>query len=128
MSTELVVGIGSRESPDHMTSPTILQWQVNLVLDDYRRKQTKKAEPNDPDFSLLRLYIDLLFKFSPDPPKSNQTRPKKNHSGGFGHRSGIALTHSPSEAPAISIALISQVILRTRACMRLSAVYPQLRN
>ena len=32
MSTELVVGIGSRESPDHMTSPTY----KSLPLDQTR--------------------------------------------------------------------------------------------
>ena len=35
MSTELVVGIGSRESPDHMTSPTTLHFNTVLNGDDY---------------------------------------------------------------------------------------------
>jgi hypothetical protein len=30
------------------TSPTNLRWGDNLRVDDYRRKQTKKAEPNGP--------------------------------------------------------------------------------
>jgi len=34
MSTELVVGIGSRESPDQMISPTTLQWEANLTIED----------------------------------------------------------------------------------------------
>jgi len=34
-------------------APTTLQWGDDLRVDDYRRKQTKKAEPNDPTFSLL---------------------------------------------------------------------------
>jgi hypothetical protein len=39
MSTELVVGIGSRESPDHMTSPTTPQDQLTIQGIDYRMKQ-----------------------------------------------------------------------------------------
>jgi len=33
-------------------TPTNLEWQVNLDGDGYRRKQTAKAEPNDPTFAL----------------------------------------------------------------------------
>ena len=36
-------------------APTYLQWRDDLRVDDYRRKQTKKAEPNDPAFALLEL-------------------------------------------------------------------------
>jgi len=30
-----------------------MQWEVDLGVEDYRRKQIKKAESNDPAFSLL---------------------------------------------------------------------------
>jgi len=40
-----------------LTTPTYLQWRDVLRVDDYRRKQTKKAEPFDPAFSLLKLYV-----------------------------------------------------------------------
>jgi hypothetical protein len=31
--------------PNLTLPPTTLQWEVDLGVDDYRRKQTKKAEP-----------------------------------------------------------------------------------
>ena len=67
-------------------TPT-LQWEFELGVDDYRRKQTKKAEPNDPAFSLLKLNRDLLLKefLSPISCQSKQPRPKKKHSGRFGN-------------------------------------------
>jgi hypothetical protein len=34
----------------------------NFEVDDYQRKQTKKAEPNDPAFPLIKSNIDLFFK------------------------------------------------------------------
>jgi hypothetical protein len=51
---------------------------------------TKKAEPNDPAFALLKLNIDLLLKellpsISCQP---NQPRSKKEHGGGFRHGNG----------------------------------------
>jgi hypothetical protein len=48
--------------------------------------ETKKAEPFDPAFSLLWLYVDLFPKelLPPISRKPNQTRPKKEHGGGFG--------------------------------------------
>ena len=40
MSTELVVGIGSRESPDHMTSPTTVQKWAVVRIEDYGWKES----------------------------------------------------------------------------------------
>ena len=46
MSTELVVGIGSRESPDHMTSPTT-QWlgRHSRHEDYYLKVRVTKSSP-----------------------------------------------------------------------------------
>ena len=59
-------------------TPTTLQWEDDLGVDDYGRKQTKKAEPNDPAFSLHKSNRELLFKEFPPPIscKSNQPRAK----------------------------------------------------
>jgi hypothetical protein len=45
-----------------VVTPTNLQWQVVLEVDDYRKKQTKKAEPFDPAFSFFVIEYDLFLK------------------------------------------------------------------
>jgi len=48
-------------------TPTTLRWEVDVGVDDYRKKQRKKAEPNDPAFVLhcvngnfFKLFVILL--------------------------------------------------------------------
>lgn len=48
--------------PNNLPGKGDLQAQVNFGFDDYRKKATKKAEPNHPTFFLLLLIIDLLLK------------------------------------------------------------------
>jgi len=48
---------------------------------------TKKAEPHNPAFPLLKFYRELLLEklLPPISCKPNQSRAKKEHGGGFGH-------------------------------------------
>jgi hypothetical protein len=43
-------------------APTTLRWEVDLGVDDYRKKQTKKAETIDPAFALGESNIVLFLK------------------------------------------------------------------
>ena len=42
-------------------TPTTLQWEDNLRVDDYQRKQIKKAEPNDPAFEERDDMVDAII-------------------------------------------------------------------
>ena len=67
-----------------LLTPTTLQLVVDLGIADYRRKQTKKAEPSDPAFlQINRLCVSLLLKFSPDSCQANQAKTEEKHSGGL---------------------------------------------
>ena len=68
-------------------APTTLQWEVDFEVDDYQRKEIKKAESSNPAFSLLSLVQDLFLKelLPPISYETNQPRTQKEHGGGFGY-------------------------------------------
>ena len=62
MSTELVVGIGSRESPDHMIAPTNRWERLTQTIEDYLlNSSTKKAGGLDPALNRNEMNDGITF-------------------------------------------------------------------
>jgi len=66
------------------TSPTTLQWGDDLRVDDYRRKQTKKAEPNDPAFPLYQSGWFYFLNFLLSPTSPSRPEPRRSMVAGSG--------------------------------------------
>ena len=59
----------------------------------------------------LPLHLDLLFEFPSCTPEGNQTSPKQEHGGGYGHTGGdLSGTNSPSELKSVGCFRIEALV------------------
>jgi len=80
-------------------TPTSPQWQGNLGVNDYRKKQTKRQSQFDPAFSLLKYILIYFLKnfFLPYPASPSNPEPRRSMVVGSGTGAEVSNTLTYAE-------------------------------